>query len=246
MAASDNLSQQLKLFKTPPETPSVPVSVRPPVGEPASEVVHGSLEDPAEYMKAPAIHVGDEESAKTMTKSHMFGTRHPEYEDVKKAGIDFDEDDIFDMEEAVDEAVSSKIKPFDFSKHAQFHDVTLTDPEANRAHSLFLQHHKLPVPSSVSSSATDLFSKNTMNEENVQNALQALKQNKILRYENTEDVEFIDHEGEPSLSYVVPSPWMNLRQSLGRDPMEQPVLPMDYSQVNPSEKTRRQREMRRR
>lgn len=125
-----------------------------------------------------------------------------------------------------------------FSEHAVFHDEDLSDEEANAAHSRFLAVRKLPVPPSVSTSAMftdedDLPDTEDLSREEraIRSAVTALGENKILRYKN-----MIEDYG--STSYVVPSPWLNMRQPGKKDPQKQSVLPMDYSGAVESETTK--------
>lgn len=170
---------------------------------------HSSTVAPDQLMKAPLIHVGTQRAAR----------------------------DIQDNRE-----VSSRITKFYPSQHAEVHPEVLSDEEANEAHRQFVEARNYPLHLTVKHSAlprrsVDDHADGTVpayetdaQKRRIQAAVQALSENKILQYEN-----FAEDSG--SLSYVVPSPHMNLRRKGGRDPMKQPVLPMDYSGVAPSNKT---------
>lgn len=162
---------------------------------------HSSKEPIEEIMRAPAIHVGTRDDAEELSR----------YRSKTEKGY--------------------KTHVLGFSKHAQFHDVTLSDGAANEAHSRFLEEKGLTPTKSVHDSRLTPFELLYENH-NPESALAALKENKILRYVNSGE------SGDGSISYVVPSPHMNLRRQGHKDPMEQPVLPMDYSGINPSDRTK--------
>lgn len=119
-----------------------------------------------------------------------------------------------------------------FSQHAQFHDEVLGDDEANEAHARFLEKRGIPLSTSVSDSRMSPIGKIPLEQERrVNAAVRALTQNKIVSYENRA-------EDEGSISHIVPTPYLNMRTRGKKDPQKQPVLPMDYSGMEPSERTR--------
>jgi hypothetical protein len=163
---------------------------------------HASKEPIEEVMRAPAIHVGTRDSAESLTR---FRVNRPE------------------------DSEKYKTHALGFSKHAQFHDVTLTDEAANEAHAKFLEEKGMQPTPSIRDSR--MFGSDWDHSgHTVSPALEALKGNKILRYVNT-------GEAEGTISYVVPTPHMNMRRQGQKDPVEQPVLPMDYSGIDPSNRT---------
>ncbi len=135
-----------------------------------------------------------------------------------------------------------RIYPLRFSDHTQFHDEVLEDDVANEAHAQFLEGHGLTVPLTVNSSrltvprpgsGEDYHGKLTKAGA----AADSLRQNKVLRYINSA-------EDSGSTSHIVPTPHMNVYRWPNRDPQAQPVLPMDFSGIDPSERTRKDREQR--
>lgn len=125
-----------------------------------------------------------------------------------------------------------KTRALAFSQHAVFHDDVLDDGQANEAHAQFLEAKGLPVTGSLRDSRSK--PSNWKEGERIRQAIEALMENKILTYTN-------DSEDSGSLSHIVPSPHMNVRGRNMVDPQEQPVLPMDYSDVAPSSRTKRDR-----
>lgn len=238
MAAKDNL--QMQLFQ-PVETPKAETKVTPKGAPAASEVVHGSMLPRREFMKAPILHVGERSAAEFLLKEQLYGTQRPLKGNVTESQLRSD--------------LERRTHPLDFSEHAQFHDVELSDTEANRAHKQFMQSKNLPVSQLVSMSTYHEYGdpRTTGSDARVRGAVEALKQNKILRYRNTRDMtedekfnfdypEDAGDDYEPhTKGYVVPSPWLNMRMTRRKDPMEQPVLPMDYSDTMESETTKRAR-----
>lgn len=161
-------------------------------------------------MRAPAMHVGERDAARGVINFRTI--LGPEAE---KSGF--------------------KTHALAFSKHAQFHDETLSDEEANEAHARFLEERGIQPSESVRDSrASSFIDLPPDSEERVVRAVAALSQNKVLPYVN-------DGEGDGSISHVVPTPHMNMRSRGKPDPQTQPVLPMDYSTVNPSERTKQDR-----
>lgn len=167
---------------------------------------HSSVEPPTEFLRAPLLHVGTEQAAEDISN---FSSRKSAY-------------------------VKHELQ---FSEHAQFHDDNLPDDLANEAHARFLEQKGMSPTETVRDSRASLPMSPMLrgiHESKINAAVQALGQNKILRYRN-------EAEDRGSISHVVPAPHMNLRQMGQADPQKQPVLPMDYSGVAPSERTKRER-----
>lgn len=113
---------------------------------------------------------------------------------------------------------AAQLHRLQFAEHVEFHPEVLTDAEANTAHDLHATAHGLRTPESVADGVPSSY-----NRPRVWSAVDALKANKILRYENA-----IEAPGD--ISHVVPSPSMNLKGGRrSKDPSTQHRLPMDYS-----------------
>lgn len=171
---------------------------------------HASAESLDEFMHAPVLHVGTRKAAKTLTRDRLTYSQE-------------------------DRGKTFKTHALAFSKHADFHDEVLSDEEANEAHAQFLEQRNIKPSSSVNDSRTPNY-RSTLaplgQEKRIQGGVDALSRNKIVRYTNsTEDTG--------SISHMVPSPYMNMRSVGQKDPQKQPVLPMDYSPMEPSSRTRR-------
>jgi hypothetical protein len=167
---------------------------------------HASVEPPNEFLRAPLLHVGTEQAAEEISK---FTPNRNEYVTHELA----------------------------FSDHVQFHDDNLSDDLANEAHARFLEQKGMTPTKTVSDSrSTTPMSPmiRGIHESKLSAAVEALGQNKVLRYINVA-------EDRGSTSHIVPAPHMNLRQMGQADPQKQPVLPMDYSGVAPSARTKRER-----
>lgn len=220
---------------------------------------HGSALDPSEFMKAPAIHVGDIDAA------YGAGDLHKGLSSLN--AVQFSDNSVI-----AKIRLNSKLRtPNQSSVNNIF-----SDWEANQAHSWLLEDRGIPLskqPKSIRATLqafepSDYSLTHWASRANRQHgaikagkmpawtpesvrehmytraaiAHEALKRNMIVPYKN----ENFRYEGS-GISYVVPSPWLNLRQvekvegrpsrklregespNFGRDPLEQPVLPLDYS-----------------
>lgn len=184
-------------------------------GPPSNVVFHGSSVSSDEFMRAPLLHVGSRAAADEMTKAHRGHT-----------------------------------VTLHFSQFAEVHPERLTDEDANEAHRQFAEARNFPVeqgikdsslyrqrvhtyvPGEIDSTVREVPVYDDDEHKNkIQRAVAALGENKILQYENS-----VEDKG--STSYIVPSPHMNMREPGTADPQKQPVLPMDYSGVSLSERTK--------
>lgn len=197
-------------------------------------VFHGStVADPDEFTKAPILHVG--------TADQAANAINPDWPNK----MDYDREEfLYDSAEDVDGVHGLAI-----SKHAQIHRITVPDDIANEAHWHFL-NERGHVPSKTVAGSR---SYHGVEHPLVKSALNALRQNKIVPYKNEvetpkdlysgysgDDPETEKHFREASTSYVVPAPHINLVQFGQKEPVSQPLLPMDYTGVLPkSEKTKR-------
>jgi hypothetical protein len=125
-----------------------------------------------------------------------------------------------------------KITP---SQHLDIHPEMLDDMEANTADARYLRKNNYPVSADVfhSSSGWNL---GYQSARRVVAGARALKQNKALQYIN-------EGEDKGSRALIIPSPHFNA--AIGdnpEDPLEQPVLPMDYSPIKQSYHTQEYRE----
>ena len=211
--------------KTVVEKPSMPEGQR---------VFHGSFtEEPQEFLKSPVLHVG--------TADQAANAINPDW----PSKMDDDREEfLYDSAEDVDNVHSLAI-----SKHAQIHRITVPDDIANEAHVHFLQEKgMIPTPTVLATR-----SYHGVEHPLVKSALNALRQNKIVPYKNEvetpkdlysgysdDDPETEKYFREASKSYMVPAPHINIVQFGQKEPVSQPLLPMDYTGVLPkSEKTKR-------
>lgn len=125
----------------------------------------------------------------------------------------------------------TQIHGFNVSEHAKIEDEVFSDEVANRAHLLLLRRHGLFPSDSVVDSAAYYPSPESVR------AFRHLKNNRIIKYQNGVT---------DGITFVVPSPHMNLYKEGDKDPQQQPVLPMDYSMTNPSERSKEELKKRRR
>ena len=180
-------------------------------GPPSTEVFHGSSAPLDEFMRAPLLHVGSRAAADEMAKAHRGHT-----------------------------------VTMHFSQFAEVHPERLTDEEANEAHRQFSEARNFPVEQGIKDSSLPRqwrgrldgstigefpIYNNDEHKNKIQRAVAALGENKVLQYENS-----VEDAG--STSYIVPSPHMNMREPGTADPQKQPVLPIDYSGVSLSERTK--------
>jgi hypothetical protein len=166
---------------------------------------HASKADADEFMRSPAMHVGTKDAARGLVN----------FRNILGSG----------------QETGFKTHALAFSKHAVFHDETLSDEEANEAHARFLEERGITPSGSVRDSrASSFIDLPADSERRVTRATAAMGENKIVSYENS-------GEAEGTISHVVPTPHMNMRRRGKPDPQTQPVLPMDYSTVNPSKRT---------
>ena len=185
-----------------------------------TEVFHGTHADlGGEFMKAPVIHVGSADQAAQRINPHW------------SYKTDDDDDFIYDGPEDVPNVHRLAISP-----HAKIHNITVPDDIANEAHAHFLQEKGHKVPASINLSR----SSHGVDHPLVKSALNALRQNKVVPYENTNetpdlDYDMMDRESvrHHTTSYMVPSPSLNMAQFGGKQTLTQPTLPMDYTGVMP-------------
>lgn len=184
------------------------------------EVYHGTHADlRPEFMKAPVIHVGSADQAAQRINPHW------------SYKTDDDDEPLYDGPEDVPNVQRLAISP-----HAKIHPVTVPDDIANEAHAHFLQEKGHNVPTSINLSR----SSHGVDHPLVKSALNALRQNKVVPYQNnTEtpdlDYDMMDNESirYHTTSYMVPSPSLNMAQFGEKQTLEQPTLPMDYTGVMP-------------
>lgn len=202
--------------------PSTPKTSKPNEG--GMWVSHGSNTHPEEFLKAPLLHVGSEDQAAHIINPHwrdkMGDDDHPLYD---QAG---DVPGVHGMR---------------MSTHARVHPITFPDEVANEAHRHFLDEMGMDASMSVKASSSNHGKKHPL----VSRALDALKSNQIIRYDN--EVETPDwgrssydkdsDSREDTYSYIVPSPSLNLVQFGQKDPQKQRMLPMYYTGVLPESET---------
>lgn len=188
------------------------------LGPQFDRVFHATNQSPEEFMKAPTLHVGNMSSAvERMNYMSNFRT-------------------------------SMRVAPYNMyalqpSQHMEVHPEKLSDPIANLADYRYLKKRDYPVPHSISDS---LPSKSDISYQDARQAIRgarALAQNKAIMYEN-------DVEGGDSL--IIPAPHHNaalvtsLTESKGtmvtdkevKDPHPQAPLPMDYTGLQESRRTK--------
>ena len=214
----------MQLFDAPaaspapaPEPEQGSGSVTAPLGSPR-DTFHASNLSEDEFMKAPAIHVG------TYQQSAKMADLITEVTPAQKRAINegwLEKEDIS----------ADKIHSTPISEHAKVYPVTLTDKQANRVHSRFLNQRDIkPTPSVAGSTIGYDGNKNFAESSLVEDrALAAMNRNEVIRYVNTRETP--DDESDPH-SFLVPSPVINMRQ------MSQRALPMDYSRIVESETTK--------
>lgn len=189
---------------------------------------------PSEFLKAPLIHVGTREQA-------------------LQVAIGGDPDPFMSGE--MDEITKKVWNPnrrypgihkLSFSQFAEFHPTIVSDEVANAVNSQKLRDIGLE-PNSRTDTSSGL--KKGMKKEYA-DALQAVNENKILAYRNRFEVP-LDRSGKPRtdahpmehISFLVPSPVLNLKHGNQKDPLVQPTLPMDFvGSVSESDTTRDKRE----
>jgi len=188
-----------------------------------TEVYHGTHVDlgwSGEFMKAPVIHVGTAEHAAQRINPHWSYKTND------------NDEPLYDGPEDVPNVQRLAISP-----HAKIHPVTVPDDIANEAHAHFLQEKGHNVPTSINLSR----SSHGVDHPLVRSALNALRQNKVVPYLNTNETNFDDLDdsmGEEAIryhttSYMVPSPSLNMAQFGKKQTLSQPTLPMDYTGVMP-------------
>jgi hypothetical protein len=184
------------------------------------EVYHGTHVDMrSEFMKAPVLHVGSaDQAAQRINPDWAYKTND-------------DDEPLYDGPEDVPNVQRLAISP-----HAKIHPVTVSDDIANEAHAHFLQEKGHTVPISINSSR----SYHGVDHPLVKSALNALRQNKVVPYNNSVetpdlDYDMMDNEAirYHTTSYMVPSPSLNMAQFGGKQELKQPTLPMDYTGVMP-------------
>lgn len=163
----------------------------------SSGVYHGSEHPPEYYLNSPVLHVGSYGAAQAALQPAPWD----EYEE---------ENDV-----------DSKITAFDVAPTAKVHRITVPDKIANEAHAHFLREQGMPVSQSVEYSRSHKGTQHPL----VRSALNALRQGKIVPYENEVEMERdaegwavpqYDESGKevegPEISYMVPNPKLNLKQ----------------------------------
>lgn len=182
-----------------------------------SPVYHGSnLQSPKDFMRAPLIHVGTQDQANQMIE-------HPESR--------FDDHMAPNTRWPIGRSFPG-VHKLQFSQFAEFHPRVMDDKHVNIAHAMLLNKNKMHWDTG----ALPEHFKEYEDHPEVKEALAALEGNKIVPYHNVWETP-IDREGYPKkdtkpsdhISYLVPSPNLNLKRGNRRDPQQQPVLPMDYS-----------------
>lgn len=132
-------------------------------------------------------------------------------------------------------APNGGITELSFNPGVGFHDVDVSDRVANTAHLAHSREAGYPRGGSIDESAHDWTEATLQKNINTPptpdtpraaadayGAMQALRENKVLRYANT-----MEGDGQ-GVSYVVPNPDLNLRQ-YGEDP--KPVAGKEYHQT---------------
>jgi hypothetical protein len=212
------------LFGNIPVTPvtDVPVKMgkKPPKPDRVQynmDVYHASRKPVEEFTKAPIIHVGTADQAADMVNTHW---QHKEDEEGYPIYMD--------------PAEVEGVHGFDFSEHVKIHPPVFPDPVANEAHARFLEARGYAVPPSVTTSRLG----RDMGSPLITNALKALNENKVIKYDNTtEGWAYHNYEHGPNVSYVVPTPYLNLKQFGQKEKWEQQPLPMDYTETVPHSET---------
>ncbi len=184
---------------------------------------------PDQFMKSPILHVGTLQQANQIVKpvEHYLenNPRRRWRPNMRLPGV----------------------HKLSFSQFAEFHPHILSDSAVNTAQEIHLREMGAPISSSVVTTA-----RSYDHEPDVKAALQAFRENKIVPYLNefetprdpygnydpfADDVE--------NISYAVPAPSVNLiGPRRRRDPLTQPTLPMDLTDVVTSDKTKEWRDAR--
>lgn len=185
---------------------------------------------PSEFLQAPMLHVGTREQALQIVNpvdSHM------------------DEHRVWNPN-----ARAQGVHKLNFSQFAEFHPHIVSDKVVNAIHSKKLGELGLQPTSGVGGSGEFKRGKLPAEKMHYEMALEALNQNKVIPYWNEFEIPH-DRQGKPRtdaplgerVSFLVPSPILNLRQAGNRrDPLIQPTLPMDFiGSVSESATTRAMR-----
>lgn len=186
---------------------------------------HASRFPKEEFTAAPTIHVGDIGAA-VSRESYMRG---------------------FISERNAPWSIHA-VKP---SEHMEFHGELLGDDEANAAEARYLEKSNYPIPQSVQESMRPI--EDYGSARSIVRAARALAANKAVQYENPV---------EGGISAIIPSPHFNVSTHRMRpneidretvkvtdtsalegmeDPHQQTVLPMDYSGMKQSKRTKEYR-----
>lgn len=207
------------------DTPGTPVSVRSSGSTGGGMwVAHGSKMEPEEFMNAPLLHVGTSEQA------------------ARVINLDWhlkEDDEGFPLYEHAGDVPG--VHEMRLSKHAKIHPITFPDDIANEAHHHFVSDLGLETSPSV------YVTKSQHGKEHplVSRALNALKSNQVIRYNNTHETPDWDESSYDNpadarfnaYSYIVPSPSLNIAQFGKKDPQKQRMLPLDYTGVMPESET---------
>ena len=131
--------------------------------------------------------------------------------------------------------IRGSVHEFELSKHVDVHPTIFEDEVANTAQDLFLSKrgHK---PTLLVTASTLLPRDRIDKIGEIKEAMDALGQNKVIRYHNTGEGETGGDFGT-NLSYIVPTPHLNLKQFGGDERWEQQPLPMDYTGTVPESMT---------
>ena len=189
-----------------------------------TEVYHGTKYDMrSEFMQAPVIHVGSADQA-ALRINPFWSDKTDEFGEP-----------LYDGPEDVPNVHRLAISP-----HAKIHPITVPDDIANEAHAHFLQEKGHYVPESITMSR----SLHGVDHPLVKSALNALRQNKIVPYQNEWEAPNLDYEMMDNASiryhttsYLVPSPSLNMAQFGEKQKLTQPTLPLDYTGVLPESET---------
>jgi hypothetical protein len=189
---------------------------------PQFRVYHGTNLPSDEVMKAPSIHAGTEDAA--YARLHDLG-----YTSYHQATLE--------------------LTP---SEHLEKHPVMLRDDEANAADARYLKKSNYPVPRSIEQSATSSDDMDYKTARRIVGASRALARNHMVMYQN---------DFESGLSVIIPSPHHNAAltnvtssdklvsgktvkgtRNKTKDPHKQTPLPMNYSTLQVSNRTKTHRE----
>jgi hypothetical protein len=190
-----------------------------------------------------AIHAGSHDQAADMVHTSL-GKRTPSAVGIRKGGTgggDYHADDYsLRMIQPPDSVPNGGMNELNFQPGVAFHDVHLSDREANTAHLEHSREADYGRGGSIDQSAVNLKDTTPFRDEfqserpdhpnttfrdpvheRINPAIQALRDNKVLRYTNS-------IEGNGGTSYIVPNPDLNLRQ-FGAEPT--PVAGKTYHQT---------------